>query len=767
MENTTQRIHLRQLLTDHTHIYIPDVQRDYVMGSGGKKLKGLLRAMNIAAEKKENFYFSCIVGYKDEDVALHIYDGQQRLVTLVYLCTYLAQNDENYTEERVLLQKFFFGNRETANTWLKVPSTIQKTNAEDFTTYSLAQLVQTYNGSFPNISFDFLFDQVQFDMVLVEKSSDAEQFFFDLNDGLDLDSDEIFKAELYDHIRSTLNEKEFKRFALKAENQWLNFFMQDYNYGEWKQDTSCEERRLVLFWQYCFRMMWIERYGSTEGFDKQKIDWLSFDEIIRLELIMDKICKLDKHYGERYSGIAYSKTQLIGKNRYDSKGFESNSIFSGEHWMLADNNYPLMLHRFIMYISETNETNKDVLMWCYLSNLPYCESSQLQKYLRFVKKLLNQNRLKHKCGSISFVDYGIPSKKLFYTGYYVIGIPSYYMPDGSRRFKDFQESDKFTNTPNPFFYPIILLNKDFISDDDPDFLNIYLKYCDEPDLKKILQNEKEKRESTDNEIIQKLENLPFINGLVDNFVSYKKNACFLAQKEITGFYDAIFELNQNDYYYKDILKFIKKWKVDLQSTLISDIWIQWINYCNTIRGQECAVIPHTWCDLFTSENQIHFSTPETLWFDPDLLPDGWIQNGDAIYQPKDVQNYNRRNYKGFESGQVIDCIHCVWNLKDFIKNFSYIQKSGQNSYLIDGIIYNDLHSYYLRKYNGNNQVDIWINTHGKVYFNPDPRVNEILAKWYSKDSGEELTPNSQSSLMYVREIDGLSFFIEIPQNPNA
>lgn len=766
MKNTAQRINLQQLLIgDLTRIHIPDVQRDYVMGSGREKLQELLAEMREAAKSNNDFYFSCIVGHKDQYNVLHIYDGQQRLVTLFYLCAYIMQNSVSYKEElQKLSQKFSFSNRETANDWLTDPSKIQVEAADDFTTYSLAQLIQTYNNppyqNFPPylLSSDdplspdflspdpltpyFLFNKVQFDMVLVEKSSDAEQFFFDLNDGLDLNSYEIFKAELYDHIRK-LDEETFKRFALKAENEWLNYFM---------QIDSNEETKLICFWQYCFRMMWIESHGSAEGFDAQKIDWLGLDEIERLEKIIDKISDPDSHCTNLTSSVlARSKTTLIFQNSYRWEG----SIYTGEHWDLTDSNYHSMLCTFIQNIYKTDEINKDILMWCYLSNLPHCADDTLAEYLRFVKKLLNQKRAEHKYGSINFISRGISSKQLSYTRYYVLGIPLYYIYEGSSRFKYHAGSNNFTNTPNPFFYPILLLNKDFISGNNPDFLEVYSENCCDPDLTKILEKEQKKQASKDKEMIEKLENLPFINGLVDNFVSYKENDCSLAQPE--DFYNAIFNIaksfeniNRSDYCYKNILKFIETWKIDLQSTLISDIYIQWINYCKTICGKKCAVIPHTWCDLFTSENGICF-TQEPLCLNLGHLPDGWIENDREIWQPKDADNKS-----GFESYHEK---HCVWNL-DFIKNFSYIQKSDQNSYVIDGIIQDHLPEY-LKSYNGNNWIDKIISEYGKVYFHQDSWKNEFLAERYFKFSGEQLDPHSQLSRMYVRKIENFLFFIEI------
>lgn len=98
------QVSLRDVLQAYNQIIIPDVQRDYVMGSGKEKLLKLLHAIAERNEKIENFNFSCLVGYKDKNNNLYIYDGQQRLATLVVLCSYLL--DKTNAENKKMLEKF-------------------------------------------------------------------------------------------------------------------------------------------------------------------------------------------------------------------------------------------------------------------------------------------------------------------------------------------------------------------------------------------------------------------------------------------------------------------------------------------------------------------------------------------------------------------------------------------------------------------------------------------------------------------------------------
>ena len=84
-----------KLLIKYTKIIIPDIQRDYVMGSGGGKLTKLLKAMSESAIKNKDFNFSCIMGHVDKENNFFVYDGQQRLATLIYLSAYLFNKEEN------------------------------------------------------------------------------------------------------------------------------------------------------------------------------------------------------------------------------------------------------------------------------------------------------------------------------------------------------------------------------------------------------------------------------------------------------------------------------------------------------------------------------------------------------------------------------------------------------------------------------------------------------------------------------------------------
>ena len=394
---------LYEFLTDCNKVIIPDIQRDYVMGSGQNKLTSLFKAMIKKENNNEDFEFSCILAYKDEEKNnLFIYDGQQRLATLVYLC---AKKNEIEKKKDInnLLQKFEFTGRDLANTWIKNPSKINKNIAVDFTTFSISTLIEAFEKekleysyySNEKISLDFLLNKVKFDIIFVDEVDEAEQFFMDINDGLDLKDYEIYKSELYHHARGLLNITDFKDFALKMENEWLEFFLNN------KSDKSNEEEIeeiLVYFLKYCFRMMWIEEERENSNYKENNVYWIEEKHLLKIKNVIDSLLI----YFEKEKEKETSNSILTCIN-YSTIGYP----YFGEHWNITDNNYIEMLKKFINNLNKTEETKKDVVIWCFLSNLDEAiqngKVAELYEYLRFVKKVLNNNR---GCNTDGIMIYG-------------------------------------------------------------------------------------------------------------------------------------------------------------------------------------------------------------------------------------------------------------------------------------------------------------------------------------------------------------------------
>lgn len=411
---SNEKTTLYRFLSDVNKIIIPDIQRDYVLGSGKEKLSSLFANMIEKAKVSEDFEFSCILAYKDLEKNVYIYDGQQRLTTLIYLCANLCEKEMGNSEIKALLQKFEFIGRELANEWLRNPSNIDKREAVDFTTYSIAELIEVFEAKSIQIEYykyvpkekitlEFLLHKVKFDLIFIDKISDAEQFFMDVNDGLDLKDYEIYKAELYHCAKTILGIQNFKKFALKMENEWLEFFL------PYKTNEYCEEEIEIAFIKFCFRMMWIEEEISL-GYKENNITWIEEKHLSRVENILDSMIR----YLKREKHENNSEGSCI-KHSIDSCYIYYNS---GEHWNIADNNYGWMLRTFIKNLHDTEQTNKDIVIWCFLSNLSFTMERDnnildLYDYLRFIKKILNANRGRNKNAVMSY-GYSIEKHRLYF-----------------------------------------------------------------------------------------------------------------------------------------------------------------------------------------------------------------------------------------------------------------------------------------------------------------------------------------------------------------
>lgn len=581
MPDIIKKMNLKSLLSKYTNVFIPDVQRDYVMGSGGDKLISLFQSLYSTQKSKRSFNFSCIMGFIDKDTnTFYVYDGQQRLATLVYLCAYLNKEQDNNEN----LKKFQFSYRDEANKFLNslLFHKQSRPNIVDFTTFSLDNLIhqlkkQVYfkdiytSSSFENqISFHFLYEQVKFEIVIVNKATDAEQFFMDLNDGLDLKSYEIFKAELF-HVAQRIYKNKFKNFALTMDNNWLRFFF------KYITKEHCEEEIEIAFVQFCFRMIWIEEKGTDEGYVENSLDWIEAKHLERVEKIMNNITHLEMD-NKNISCVNYS----FG-NRTDRAYNQSVNNVEGFFWNLTDNNYFAMLNEFIKGLCiEGNKSSvkKDAVIWAYVSN---CEkdSEILFPYLRFIKKLLNHNLVENKNA------YYDDNRTMWYTKYSAYAIPIYYS-----KIDNFSNQDNQVNTY--FIYSVIQLNRSF----DVKFeVNIF----DTKDeiLCLVLEAEKQKVTSNQQEEILNVENLPYINGLTDNLLDNKN-------KLITNYNDFTSRIDLKNNSFARINEILGNIFSELSNikNFTNEIWnknieIKWKAYTGNDSSEYGKLLPQTLIDFFS------------------------------------------------------------------------------------------------------------------------------------------------------------------------
>lgn len=533
-----EKITLRKLLNDYASIIIPGIQRDYVLGSSGENLKNLLELMAEASHANKSFHFSCVMGHVDEGKNLSIYDGQQRITTLIYLSAYLCQKQQEIRKDYTYLHKFRFIHRTEANNYLHrlLTETKPSLSIEDFTTYSIDQLIKEFTKMQrlsrlrcharlqDFITLDFLLNKVYIDCVLIDEVGDVEQFFIDLNDGLDLKDYEIYKAELYHKAKKLLGDN-FNKFALAMENEWLQLFK------NLKRKDEVEEEIAVLFIQYCLRMMWIED-GHHELYNETDMEWIEARHLQKIEMMLNHIVKLDLNVTENTgtSFINYSfgqdRSELnnlkFGTNK-ERKMVEKINTSEGVFWKISYTDYSSLLCTFLRSFYEKDTTKNaslkvkseakyDVLLWAYISHIDKPRES-LNEYLRTIKILLNKHIIE------SNTAYYDNKHRLWFTNYSAYGIPLYYtdLKNSFARIRNDNAKENIINSYNGYLRELIQLNKIFLNfsqlDESIEIKNRHLST--------MVHREQTKKYFPQYEEIRKFESLPFINGFIDNLLSNK------------------------------------------------------------------------------------------------------------------------------------------------------------------------------------------------------------------------------------------------------
>lgn len=617
-EKNGERTGLGEFLSRYEQVVIPDIQRDYCLGSDEEKLTKLLDHM--AGKRWGAFDFGCMVGY-EHDKVFYVYDGQQRLATLVYLCGYLLRNDmfQAGSQERSRraqnLKKFCFPGREEANRKLEsLLSSVSDGEIVDFTTWSVDRLLKTFKAKRygGRLDFDYLYNRVRFQLVTVDRADDAEQFFLDLNDGLLLEDYEITKARLVHHGRGLEDFPEFEDFALALDNRWLVFFKRVRGLAK-GMEAVCEEELEMRFLEFCLKMMWIEEKGSVAGWNKDEVGWIGGDHMRRLYRIMNQVVSRQlTEDSESGRPVNYS---------FDNKGEYGEclqcGLYAGAYWNLADENYDHMLKTMMMSLVGKNdkaagEFTADPVVWAFISNLE-ADRKERNQYLRFLKKVLNHNRMVRK---EAFYTRG---RDIVYTKYSVYGIPQYYFGERRRAGQELWRFDSWRpekeESKKEYVYRVVSLNRGFEGRFCPQSLLAELRGGTQADreIGTLIRQEKSIREGSWKEEIERLENLPYVNGLAEGLLGDDGQPCVTY-----GRLTEAFDPKNRDYEKMEdrLFQFYRQWggllaekypSLAENSEFYLKVEMKWFTYRDSRKNGEwqdsglydCVILPRTWCDFLT------------------------------------------------------------------------------------------------------------------------------------------------------------------------
>lgn len=484
--DSVKKINLLELKNKYIlGLCIPEIQRDYVMGAGGKdfdgkdKLEKFLDSILKKCRQNEDFDFSCIITYcnNPKNNPLEIYDGQQRLTTLMIMILYKLQVENKDVTQ--FANWYNFMGRPKANEIFdlltKKGFKIDDIKVTDFTSFSIKNLLkkialEKYNF----ITSNYLLNRIKFNMVSIEKQNEIEQFFMDLNSGVKLKDYELYKSKLTHRVNQLKLDQEnifdktyeiFEMWPHKLDNEWLNFFdiFADYE--------NPAEKYEIEFIKYCINMINIE---NNEEKNNMQVNEINAYTIIQVYNIMEAITKLDlicfKNENEellKWKILCYSWEKDNFENKCLDKNKEEefyNYKRRGAFWNLDYKKYDKMLYYVIKFVlldaSKNKEMKEDVLLWCLIRTLNWKIDFQYE-YLRLIKIILNHNVVEN---IEAWYECQAKGAYLYYCKYTTYGIPQYYgthlkiSKDNNSRPKDYSEKFNLKDAINKNL-DMFLLNK--------------------------------------------------------------------------------------------------------------------------------------------------------------------------------------------------------------------------------------------------------------------------------------------------------------------